>query len=79
MTTGKTISLTSRIFVSKEMSLLFNTLSRFFHSFSSKEQVFFKSVAAVTICSDFGAKKIKSVTISMASPSICHAVIGQIC
>ena len=79
MTTGKTIALTRWTFVSKVMSLLLNMLSRFFHSFSSKEQVSFKSVAAVTICSDFGAKKIKSVTISMASPSICHAVIGQIC
>ena len=29
MTTGKTIALTRQIFVSKVMSLLFNTLSRF--------------------------------------------------
>ena len=39
MTTGKTIVLTRRTFVSKVMSLLFNMLSRFCHSFSSKEQV----------------------------------------
>ena len=33
-------------------------------------------MAAVTICSDFGAPKIKSVTISIVSPSICHEVMG---
>ena len=38
MTTGKTTALTIWTFVSKVMSLLFNTLSKF-HSFSSKEQV----------------------------------------
>ena len=30
-------------------------------------------MAAVTICSDFGAQKIKSATVS---PSICHEVMG---
>ena len=29
----------------------------------------------VTICSDFGAMKIKSVTVSVISASICHEVI----
>ena len=33
-------------------------------------------MAAVTICSDFGAIKIKSVTVSIVSPSICHEVMG---
>ena len=31
-------------------------------------------MAAVTICSDFGTKKIKSLTVSIVSPSICHEV-----
>ena len=31
-------------------------------------------MAAITICSDFGAPKIKSVTVS---PSICHEVMGK--
>ena len=35
------------------------------HSFCSKEQVSFNFMAAVTICSEFGAKKIKSVTVSI--------------
>ena len=33
-------------------------------------------MAAVTICSDFEAHKIKSDTVSNVSPSICHKVIG---
>ena len=32
-------------------------------------------MAAVTICSDFGAPKIKSVAVSLVSPSICHEVM----
>ena len=41
------------------MSLFFKTLSRFCHSFSSKEQAPFNVMAAVTICSDFGAQENK--------------------
>ena len=33
-------------------------------------------MAAVTICSDFGAQKINSDTVSTVSPSICHEVMG---
>ena len=33
-------------------------------------------MAAVTICSDFGAKKIKSDTVSTVSPSVYHEVMG---
>ena len=33
-------------------------------------------MAAVTICSDFGAPKIKFATVSTVYPSICHEVIG---
>ena len=36
----------------------------------------FNFVAAVTIHSDFGAKKIKLVTIYTFLPSICHEVMG---
>ena len=54
MTTGKTIALTRRIFVDKVMSLLFNMLSRLVITFlpGSKSLNF---MAAITICSDFGA------------------------
>ena len=33
-------------------------------------------MTAITICSDFGAQKIKSVTVSTVSPPICHEVMG---
>ena len=71
MTTGKTIALTRRTFVGKVTSLLFNTLSC--HSFSSKEQVSFDFMAAVTIHSDFGAQENK--VCRTVSPSICHEVM----
>ena len=45
------------------------------HSFSSKEQVSFNFMAKVTICSDFGAPKMKSVTDSTVSLSMCHEVM----
>ena len=35
-----------------------------------------KIMATVTICSDFGAPKIKSDTVSTVSPSISHEVMG---
>ena len=36
----------------------------------------FNFMAAVTICTDFGAPKIKSDTVSTVSPSICHEAMG---
>ena len=33
-------------------------------------------MAAVNICSDFGAQKIKLATVSTVSPFICHEVMG---
>ena len=33
-------------------------------------------MAAITICSDFGAPKIKSLIVFIDSPSICHEVMG---
>ena len=57
MTTGKTIVLTSRTFVGKLMSLLFNLLSRLVIAFLSRSQVSFNFMVTVTICSDFGAQE----------------------
>ena len=54
----KMISLTRWTFVGKVMSLLFNMLSRLVIAFPP-EQVSFNFMAAVTICSDFGAPKNK--------------------
>ena len=47
------------------------------YSFPSKEQASFSFMTAVTIHSDFAdQKKIKSLTVSIVSPSICHEVMG---
>ena len=72
MTTGKIIALTIRTFVNKVMSLLFNTLSRFFTA--SKEQASFNFMAIVTICRDFGVQGNKILHVFF--PSICHEVMG---
>ena len=56
MTTGKTIVLTRWTFVVKVMSPLFNMLSRLVIAFLPRASVF-NFMAAVTICSDFGAQK----------------------
>ena len=59
MTTGKTIALTRLTFFGKVMSLLFQYAVYVSHSFSSKEQASFNFMAAITICSDFGAQEKK--------------------
>ena len=63
MTTEKTIALTRCTFVSKAVSLLFNTLSRFVIAFLPRSKSF-NYMAAVTICSDFGAQENK----------VCHCL-----
>ena len=71
VTTGKTIALTRRTFVDKVMSLLFNMLSRLVIAFlpSSKHLLisWLQSSSAVIL----QPKKIKTVTVSTVSPSIC--------
>ena len=73
MTTGKTIALTRLTLVGKVMSLLFNMLSRLLIAFLPRSKRL-NFMAALTIYSDFGAQKIKSVTVSIVFPSICHEV-----
>ena len=76
MTIGKTIALTIWTFVSKAMSLLFNMLSRFVIAFLPRSQCllifWLQSPSAVIL----EPKKIKSVSVSTVSPSICHEVMG---
>ena len=74
MTTGKTVAWTRRTFVGKVMSLLFNTLSGLVTAFLLRSKAF---MAAVTVCSDFGAPQNSLVTVSIASPSVCHEVMGR--
>ena len=54
MTTGKTTALTRLTFVDKVISLLFNMLSRLVITFLPRSK-HLNFMAAVTICSDFGA------------------------
>ena len=77
MTSGKTIALsTLDHFVGKVMSLLFNMLSRLVITFLSRSKhlsiSWLQSPSAVIL----EPKKIKSVTVYTASPSICHGVMG---
>ena len=76
MTTGKTIALTRWTFVGKVMSLLFNVLSRFVIAFLSRSKhlliLWLLSPSAVIL----EPKKIKSLTVSIVPPSICHEVMG---
>ena len=58
VTTGKTIALTRRTSVGKAISLLFNMLSRLVITFLPRSKRL-NFMAAVTICSDFGAPKNK--------------------
>ena len=77
MITGKTIALTRWTFVGKVMSLLFNMLSRFVIAFLPRSKhlliSWLQSPSAVIL----EPKEIKSVTVSIVSPSICHEVMGQ--
>ena len=76
VTARKTVALTIRTFVSKVMSLLSNTLSRFFIAFLPRSKChlisWLQSLSTVIL----EPKKIKSVSISIVSPSMCHEVMG---
>ena len=74
ITTGKTIALTRWTFVDKVMSLFFNILSRFVIAFPGSKHLlisWLQSPSAVIL----KPKKIKSVTVSIVSPSIYHEVM----
>ena len=75
MTAGKTRALTIRTFVGKVMSLLFNTLSRFVIAFLPRSKHLL--ISWLQSPSIMILEKIKSVIISIISPSICHEVRGQ--
>ena len=76
MTPGKTTALTIWIFISKVMSLLFNTLSRIVIIFLSSSQCVLISGLQSPSAVILEFKKIKSVTASTFSLSICHEVMG---
>ena len=76
VTTGKTIALTIQTFVSRVVSLLFNTLSRFIVAFLPRSNRFLISWLQSPFIVILEPKKRKFVTTSTFPPSICHAVMG---
>ena len=78
MMTGKTIALTRWTIVSKVISLLFNMLSRLVIAFLPRSKrlliSWLQSPSAVVL----EPKKIKSLTVSIVYPSICHEVLGPV-
>ena len=75
MTTGKTIALTRRTFVGKVVSLFVNMLSRLVIAFLPRSKhlliSWLQSPSAVIL----QPKKMKSITVSIVFPSICHEVM----
>ena len=76
MTTGKTIALTRWAFVGKVMSLFFNMLSRLVIAFLPRSKRLLISWLQLPSAVIFEPKKIKSVSVSIVFPSICHEVMG---
>ena len=76
ITTGKTTALTIQTFISKVMSLLFNMLSRFVIAFLPRSKHLLISWPQSPSTVTLEPKKIKSVTVSIFSPSIRHEVMG---
>ena len=76
ITTGETIALTRWIFVSKVMSLLFNMLSKLVIAFLRKSKCLLISWPQSPSAVILEPNKIKSVTVSIVSPSICHSHKG---
>ena len=77
MTTGKTIALTRWTFVGKVRPLIFNILYRLIIAFLQRSKrlliSWLQSPSAVIL----EPPKIKCVTVSIVSPSICHKVMGR--
>ena len=76
MTTGKTTALTRWTFVSKELSLLFNILSRLVIAFLPWSKHLLISWLQLPSAVILESKKINFVTVFIVSPSICHEVMG---
>ena len=73
----KTIALTRWTFVGKVMSLLFNMPTRLFIAFLPRSKHLFISWLQSSTAVILEPKKIKPVTVSVVSPSICHEVCSH--
>ena len=76
VTTGKTITLMRRTFVGKVMYLLFNMLSRLVIAFLPRSKRLLISWLQSQPAVILEPKKMKFVTVSTVSPSVCHEVMG---
>ena len=76
MATGKTVSLTRSTFVGKVMFLLFNMLSNLVIAFLPRSKCLLISWLQSPSALILEPPQIKSVTVSVVSPSICHEVMG---
>ena len=76
MTTGKTIALTRQTCVGKVISLLFNMLSRLVIAFLPRSKCLLISWLQSPSAMILEPPNIKSLTVSIVSPSICHYVMG---
>ena len=76
MTNVKTIALTRWTFVGKVISLLFNMLSRSIITFLPRSERLLISWLQLPSAVTLEPKKIKSLIVSIVSPSICHEVMG---
>ena len=75
-TTEKAIAFTIQTFVGKVMSLLFNMLSRLVITFLPRSNCLLISWLQSPSAVILEPRKIKSVTVSIVKPSICHEVMG---
>ena len=76
VTAGKTIALTIRTFVGKVVSLLLNKFFRFVIVFLPRSKHLIISWLQSVLAVIFQPKKIKSVVVSIVSPSISLEVLG---
>ena len=76
MITGKTIALTRWTFIGKVMSQLYNMLSRLVITFLPGSKYLLISWLQSPSAVILKPPKIKSLTISIVSSSICHEVMG---
>ena len=72
----KNIALTRWTFVGKVMSLFFNMLSRLVITFLPRSKCLLISWLQSPSAVILDSPQIKSVTVSIVSPSICHEVMG---
>ena len=75
-TTGKTIALTTWTSVGKVMSLLLNMLSRLVIVFLPRSKCLLISWLQSPSAMILETNTIKSVSVSIVSPSTCHEVMG---